>query len=67
MVDFPGVLEFADEHGEGDVFKRLPSVKTQVLRSEVVLAIQLFTCTPKPVQRTGFPTVVFFAETVFAV
>ena len=67
MVDFPVELEFADEHGDGNVFRRLPSVKTQLLSSEGVRVGQLFTCTPKLVQRTGFPAVVVLVEAVFAV
>ena len=37
------------------MFRRLPSVKTQVLRVEGLLAGKLLTSTPRLVQSTGFP------------
>ena len=57
MVVFPRELEPAGAHGDGVVFRRLPSVKTQLLEFVRVLAGKLLTSTPRLVQSTGFSAV----------
>jgi hypothetical protein len=66
VVAFTEELEPAGAHGDGVVFRRLPSVKTQLLKSEGVRAGQLFTSTPRLVQKTGLPTFVVLVEAVVA-
>jgi hypothetical protein len=58
---FPRELEPVGPQGAGAVLRRLPSVKTQLLEAEGVLAGKLFTNTPRLVQSTGFPAFVVFA------
>ena len=57
---FPRELEPVRAHGAGAVFRKLPSVKTQVLGAEGMLAGELLTSTPRLVHSTGFPAVVPF-------
>jgi len=64
VVVFPRELEPDGAHGEGVVFRRLPSVKTQLLEFVRALAGMLFTSTPRLVHSTGFPAVVPFDEGV---
>ena len=51
-------LEPVGAHGEGVVFSRLPSVKTQLLALEAEVAGTLLTSTPRLVHSTELPAVV---------